>query len=91
MEIAKITEKGQITIPVDIRKKLKLKGGDKVVFIEDGDKIIMVNAAKYAFVKMQKAFVGEAERLGLKNEQDVAKMVDEIRQELWNERYAGND
>jgi len=27
MEIAKITDKGQITIPVDIRKKLKLKGG----------------------------------------------------------------
>ncbi len=51
----------------------------------------MVNAAKYSFLKMQKAFVGEAERLGLKNEQDVAKMVDEIRQELWKERYAGND
>lgn len=45
MEIAKITSKGQITIPVEIRKKLNLKDGDKVVFIEDGDRIILANAA----------------------------------------------
>jgi len=46
MEIAKITSKGQITIPVEIRRKLNLKEGDKVVFIEDGDQIILANAAE---------------------------------------------
>ncbi len=46
MEIAKITSKGQITIPVDIRKKLNLNDGDKVVFIEDSEKIILANAAR---------------------------------------------
>lgn len=46
VEIAKITSKGQITIPVDIRKKLNLYDGDKVVFIEEGDKIILANAAR---------------------------------------------
>ena len=40
MELARITSKGQITIPVRIRKKLNLKEGDKVIFIEEGDKII---------------------------------------------------
>ncbi|MEQ8202030.1 MAG: AbrB/MazE/SpoVT family DNA-binding domain-containing protein, partial [Syntrophomonadaceae bacterium] len=49
MEAAKITSKGQITIPIDIRKKLNLKDGDKVIFVEDGDKIIFANAAKVAF------------------------------------------
>jgi len=29
MELARISSKGQITIPVDIRKKLNLKEGDK--------------------------------------------------------------
>ncbi|OXT06034.1 AbrB/MazE/SpoVT family DNA-binding domain-containing protein [Thermoanaerobacterium thermosaccharolyticum] len=91
MEIAKVTSKGQITIPIDIRKKLNLKDGDKVIFIEEGDKIIFANAAKVAFINIQKAFEGEAERLGLKNEQDVVDMVNEIREEMWKERYENND
>ncbi|ADL68373.1 AbrB/MazE/SpoVT family DNA-binding domain-containing protein [Thermoanaerobacterium thermosaccharolyticum] len=91
MEIAKVTSKGQITIPIDIRKKLNLKDGDKVIFIEEGDKIIFANAAKVAFMNIQKAFEGEAERLGLKNEQDVVDMVNEIREEMWKERYENND
>ena len=35
MEVATMTSKGQITIPVAVRKQLKLEQGDKVVFIED--------------------------------------------------------
>ena len=49
MEIAKITSKGQITIPIDIRKSLNVKPGDKVVFMQEGEKIVIANAAKVAF------------------------------------------
>jgi AbrB family looped-hinge helix DNA binding protein len=91
MEIAKITSRGQITIPIDIRKKLGLKEGDKVVFVEDGDKIVFANATKIAFENMRRGFAGEAERLGLKDEQDVVALVDEVRKEMWEERYANND
>ena len=34
MELAKVTSKGQVTIPIEIRKKLGIKNGDKVLFIE---------------------------------------------------------
>lgn len=34
MELAKITSKGQITLPISIRRALHLKDGDKVAFIE---------------------------------------------------------
>jgi AbrB family looped-hinge helix DNA binding protein len=91
MEVAKITSRGQITIPIDIRKRLGVKEGDKVIFIEDGNRIVVANAAKIAFADMRSAFVGEAERLGLKDEQDVVALVDEVREEMWKERYAGND
>jgi AbrB family looped-hinge helix DNA binding protein len=91
MEVAKITSRGQITIPIDIRKKLGVKEGDKVVFIEDGGRIVVANAAKIAFSHMRAAFVGEAERLGLKDERDVVALVDEVRGEMWEERYANND
>jgi len=86
MEIAKITSRGQITIPIDIRKKLGLKDGDKVIFVEDGDKIVFANATKIAFENMRRAFAGEAERLGIKDEQDIVALVDEVRKEMWEER-----
>jgi len=44
MEIAKITFNGQITIPVEIRKELNLKPGDKVLFIKENGKIILTNS-----------------------------------------------
>jgi len=91
MELAKVTVRGQITIPIEIRKKLKIKDGDKVVFIEENGKIIMENSAMVALREIQEEFRGEAERFGLKNEQDVVDMVKEIRKEMWEERHANND
>jgi len=91
MEVAKITSRGQITIPIDIRKKLGVREGDKVVFIEDQNRIIVANAAKIAFANLQAGFEGEAERLKLNDEKDVVALVDEVRRKMWEERYAGND
>ncbi|MDR3176220.1 MAG: AbrB/MazE/SpoVT family DNA-binding domain-containing protein, partial [Desulfovibrio sp.] len=79
MELAKITTRGQITIPLEIRRKLGVKDGDKVVFLEQDGRIVMENSVNLALKEVQAAFAGEAERLGLKTEQDVADMVKEIR------------
>jgi AbrB family looped-hinge helix DNA binding protein len=81
MELAKITSKGQITIPIDIRRKMHLKDGDKVVFIEQDGRYYVENAALVALSRIGKAFEGEAERLGLKDEDDVLAMVKEVRRE----------
>ena len=91
IELAKLTSKGQLTVPVAIRKKLRLKEGDKVVFLTDNEGIRIVNASLLALEKAQKAFAGEAERLGLKTEQDVVDMVKEVRKEMSQERYANSD
>jgi AbrB family looped-hinge helix DNA binding protein len=42
MELAKVTTRGQITIPLAIRKKLGVKDGDKVVFLEREDGRIVI-------------------------------------------------
>ena len=81
MELAKVTSKGQITIPIDIRRKLGLKEGDKILFLEEQGRVFMMNSSMEALRKAQAAFAGEAERLGLKDEQDVADMVAELRRE----------
>ena len=91
MELAKITAKGQITIPVQIRKMLNLKDGDKVVFMTDGGKVVMENSVRLAIREAQEAFAGLAEELGLKTEEDVVALVKEVRKERWEKSYANND
>ena len=79
MELAKVTTKGQITIPKAIRELLDLKEGSKILFIKKGNDIVIQNSAMVALEKIQDAFDGEAERLGLETEEDVIKMVKEFR------------
>lgn len=49
MELAKLTTKGQITIPAEIRRKLHVDAGDKVVFLEENGRIFIENAEKLKF------------------------------------------
>lgn len=79
MELAKITSKGQITIPIEIRKKLGLKNGAKVLFVEDNGRIYILNSSMDALIQAQAEFAGEAKRIGLKNDEDVMDMIKEIR------------
>jgi len=43
MEMAKVTSKGQITIPVSIRRRLGINEGDKLLFIDQPEGVMMVN------------------------------------------------
>lgn len=79
MELAKVTSKGQITIPVRIRKKLKLKEGDKVFFYEEKGKIIFQNASQVALARVQKEMAGEAQKAGFNTDDDVIAYIKEMR------------
>ncbi len=81
MDVAKVTSKGQITIPIDIRKKLGVKEGDKILFLEEEGRVILMNSSMEALRKAQAAFAGAAEEAGLKDEDDVAAMVAQLRRE----------
>ena len=87
MEMAKLSSKGQITLPKEIREKLCLKEGDKVMFIEKEGEIIMLKSAENVINEMREAMKGEAERLGLESIDDVVKMIKEIRKEKSSEKW----
>ena len=78
LESAKVMSKGQVTIPKDIREKMKINEGDQVVFVYDNEKVVMMNAAIYAMKLMQEVMNGEAEKQGI-NEEDVNKIIREVR------------
>ena len=90
MELAKITSKGQITLPINIRRQLNLQDGGKVAFVEQGGTYTIINPVSLAIKELQKDFEGEAERLGLKTEEDVVRLVKEIRKERGEKRRANN-
>ncbi len=90
MELAKISSKGQVTIPIEIRKKLKLKEGDKVLFLEDEEKIILKNSSLVALKEIQERMKDERGEKGLYSEEDVKKVVKDIRKDIWEKKYENN-
>ena len=62
-------------------KKLGIKNGDKILFMEESGRIYMMNSSMDALREAQKAFAGEAERVGLKDDDDVMAMIKELRKQ----------
>ncbi len=80
MNLAKISANGQITVPVEIRRRLGLKPGDKILFLQNQDgEIVLSNASAAAVRKAQIAFSGAAEVMGVSGEDDIQALVDEVR------------
>lgn len=82
MNLAKISANGQITVPVEIRRLLGLKSGDKILFFQKQDgEVVMSNASTQAIRKAQAAFAGAAETMGITSEDDIQALIDEVRYE----------
>ena len=50
MNLAKISANGQITVPVEIRRQLGLKSGDKILFVQKQNGEIVVSNASAAAI-----------------------------------------
>jgi len=90
LDVSTVSVKGQVTIPVGIRRKLRIKGGDKVIFAEKNGEVVVVNANRVAFEDWQSSMVGEADRTGINSTQDVVDVVNDVRKEIWERDYEGN-
>jgi AbrB family looped-hinge helix DNA binding protein len=81
VEGAKVMAKGQITLPKDIRAKLGVGEGDRVVLVWDKDRVIMMNSALFAMRALQDRFEGAAKEAGFSSEEDVADYITQMRRE----------
>jgi len=79
---AKVMSKGQITLPIDIRKSMKLSTGDRVALILQNDRVIMMNPAIYAMETLQSEMEGEWAKAGINSEDDINALMKEIRTEV---------
>ncbi len=81
MEMAKISCKGQIAIPVSVRNALKLKAGDKIVILEENGRFYFENSAMLAFRRAEEAFPREADKAGFTTEEEMQDYMKGIRKE----------
>jgi len=79
MEVARITSKGQVTIPRDIRVKMDLKKGDKLLFFEENGKYFLQNSNSVVLSDFQKSMKGAAKEAGFKSPDDVTKYIKQLR------------
>ncbi|MDR1490301.1 MAG: AbrB/MazE/SpoVT family DNA-binding domain-containing protein [Desulfovibrio sp.] len=79
MNLAKVSANGQVTVPAAIRRRLQLKEGDKLLFIEHDGHIMIDNASATAILRAQDAFAGAAKDFGVAGVDDVQNLIDEVR------------
>jgi AbrB family looped-hinge helix DNA binding protein len=79
METTTISSKGQITIPQNIRLKMNLKKGDRIMFFEENGKFFFKNTASAGLQTIRQQMQGKAEKAGLKTPDDVVEYIKSIR------------
>ena len=61
-----------------------------MVFWENNGIVCLGSSNKQVFEEFARGMAGEAEKAGLNSEEDVKKIVNEIRREMWERDYADN-
>ncbi|MDR3301587.1 MAG: AbrB/MazE/SpoVT family DNA-binding domain-containing protein [Spirochaetaceae bacterium] len=80
MNLARMSANGHVIVPLEIRQKLRLREGDKLLFVEQANGQIAIDNASFdAIARAQKAFCGAAADFAVKDESDIQHLVDEVR------------
>ncbi len=82
---SKITSKGQVTIPAEIREDMGLTPGTDVVFLELDDMVIIKKSEE--LLSAFKVFEKRARELKL-TKKDITELVEKEKEKTWKEHYA---
>ncbi len=78
-ELTKVTSKGQVVIPSDIRKALNLKEGSRLVVSSMGGLVLMKRVSipdlKREFEALTAFGIAFAKNKGIRSEEDVVKQI----------------
>ena len=69
----KVSDKGQIAIPSDIRKEMKIRKGEELLLVKKGDKLLVEKSSK-----VSKRFANEFNFM--------VKHAEAVAQKLWNNK-----
>jgi AbrB family looped-hinge helix DNA binding protein len=80
---SKVTAQGQISVPLEVRRKLGIGPGSTLEWDEDGDKIVVRRVGQSTFEDIRNALFPE----GPPKRRTLAELKEGIRQHM-RERYA---
>ncbi len=80
IEIGTMSSRGQVVIPTDIRERMRLKEGSKVLFVMSDDSLLIKRVNMQTFADITKPLKDAAKKSGLK-ESDVNDMIHRMRKE----------
>ena len=75
IKIIKVTEKGQISLPIKLRESLHIREGDELIITKTGDSLIMRKVKKEDFSDLLKHSEKVAKRLWNNEEDEVWNSV----------------
>ena len=78
IEMGRISSRGQIAIPADIRERLGLEEGTKVLFFTEEDTLLMKKVTEQSFAQITRPLKLAAKQAGMK-EKDVPDMMQRFR------------
>jgi len=78
IETGKISTRGQVAIPTNISKKMHLKEGQKILFVLEGNALLIKKIEDLSWEEITKPLRKTAEKTGLK-EEDIPKIIDRVR------------
>ncbi len=94
LTLAKVTRKGQMTIPQSLREELGIEPGDYVALRPLMGGILISKASVTPEVKAEDvlrhlvASLGhEAEARGIRDDADLDAVIEELQQQVYRERY----
>ena len=94
--LAKVTRKGQITIPQKLRQRMDIEPGDYVALRPLMGGVLLSKASVSPQVKAEDVLrylvvsLGrEAEQRGIREDEHLDAIIEEIQQRVYQERYGG--
>lgn len=93
LDTAKITAKGQVTIPKGVRERFGLRVGTRIQFEETPEGELRVRAAESgvslveAWTALQASVSADAAKLGM-TEEEADELIERVRDDLYHDRQS---
>jgi AbrB family looped-hinge helix DNA binding protein len=91
MKLVSVTKKGQVTIPEEVRKKLGIEAGTKLMIESVGKELALLRKVEIidSLKELQRYCRQLAKRKGL-TMKEIEMEIETVRAEIWKQKYGRN-
>ncbi len=78
IDIGTVSARGQVAVPAEIREKMHLKEGEKILFVLEGDSLLMKKVSSMSWEEVTRPLREAKKKI---REEDVPELVHRIRKQ----------